>query len=115
MNKKMMFIFAIICIIVFLIFYYIFYISGNNIIRNKKELIENILKRFECYKANIDVKIVSNKNENMYNMDQMVEHDKSSVIVNSPENVKGLEIKIEKRKLEINEWKNKYAKNIWEL
>ncbi len=110
MNKKIVFIFAIICIIVFLIFYYIFYISGNNIIRNKKELIENVLKTFECYEANIDVKIVSNKNENTYNMHQMVENDESKIIVNSPESVKGLEIKLKDGNLKITNEKTNMQK-----
>lgn len=101
MNKKMMFIFAIICIIVFIIFYYIFYISGNNIIRNQKEFVEDIFEEFEKYEANIDVTITSNKNENKYNMNQYVDGENSKLVINSPENVKGLEIEIKDNNLKI--------------
>ena len=63
MKKKIVFIFAIICIILFIIFYYIFYISGNNIIRNQNEFVEDVFKKLERYEAEIKVKIKSNKNE----------------------------------------------------
>ncbi|MBR3832306.1 MAG: hypothetical protein IKJ72_01600 [Mycoplasmataceae bacterium] len=92
MNKKIVFIFAIICIIVFFIFYYIFCISGNNIIRNQNELPEDIFNKLEKYEANIDVNVISNKNENVYNMQQIVDENISKIIVNSPRNAKGLEI-----------------------
>ena len=101
MNKKIVFIFAIICIIVFSIFYYIFFISGNNIIRNQKEFIEDIFEDLECYGADIDVTITSNKNENKYNMKQLVDGEDSKLIINSPENVKGLEIEIKDDNLKI--------------
>lgn len=101
MNKKIVFIFAIICIIVFSIFYYIFFISGNNIIRNQKEFIEDIFEDLECYEADIDVTITSNKNENKYNMKQLVDGEDSKLIINSPENVKGLEIEIKDDNLKI--------------
>lgn len=101
MNKKIVFIFAIICIIVFLIFYYIFYISGNNIIRNQKEFIEDIFEELECYEADIEVTITSNKNENKYSMKQIVDGENSKLIINSPENVKGLEIEIKSNNLKI--------------
>ena len=101
MNKKMMFIFAIICIIVFIIFYYIFYISGNNIIRNQKEFVEDIFEKFEKYEANIDVIITSNKNENKYNINQYVDGENSKLVINSPENVNGLEIEIKDNNLKI--------------
>lgn len=101
MNKKIVFIFAIICITVFLIFYYIFCISGNNIIRNQNELLEDIFEDLEEYEANIDVTVVSNKNENVYNMQQIVDEGFSRVIVNSPENVKGLEIELKNGNLKI--------------
>ena len=101
MNKKIVFIFAIICITVFLIFYYIFCISGNNIIRNQNELLEDIFENLEEYEANIDVTVVSNKNENVYNMQQIVDEEFSRVIVNGPENVKGLEIELKDGNLKI--------------
>lgn len=110
MNKKIVLIFAIICIIIFLIFYYIFCISGNNMIRNKKEFVEDILENLEKYEANIDVTITSNKNENKYNMKQVVEGKNSMLIINSPENVKGLEIEIKDDNLKITNKKTNMKK-----
>lgn len=110
MNKKIVFIFAIICIIVFLIFYYIFCISGNNIIRNQKELPEDIFEDLEKYEANIDVTITSNKNENVYNMTQIVDEEDSKLVINSPENVKGLEIEIKNGNLKITNKKTNMEK-----
>ena len=93
-KKKMVFIFVLICIMFFCIFYYIFYLSGNNIIRNQDEVVKDILESFKNYEANIDVIVKSNKNENRYNMSQIVQDDKSKVVVNSPENAKGLIIEL---------------------
>lgn len=94
MNKKIVFIFAIICITVFLIFYYIFLQNGNNKIRNQNEFVEDIFEKLQSYEANVDVTIKSNKNENLYNMIQIVDKDYSKVILNSPENVKGINLEI---------------------
>ncbi len=90
MKKKIMFIFVLICIIVFFILYYIFLILGNNIFRNKNEFVEKIFKSLENYEAEIDVIVVSNKNQNIYSMSQTVNNETSKVVINSPENVKGL-------------------------
>ena len=101
MNKKIVFIFAIICIFVFLIFYYIFLINGNNKIRNQNEFVEDILGDLKKYDANVDILIRSNKNENIYNMQQVVDEDYSKFIINSPENIKGLTIEINNRNLRV--------------
>ena len=99
--KKIMFIFGIICIIFFYGFYYIFCISGNNNIRNQNEFVEDIFEKLEKYEANIDVEIISNKNQNKYNMLQIVDGKYSKLIVNAPENVKGLEIEFKEGNLKI--------------
>lgn len=101
MNKKAVFIFAVICIIVFFIFYYIFCLFGNNKDRNQNEFVEDILKKLECYEANIDVIIRSNKNENRYNMQQIVDKDYSKLILNTPDNVKGLILEINNKTLRV--------------
>lgn len=101
MNKKIVFIFAVICITIFLIFYYIFCISGNNIIRNQNEFVEDIFEDLKDYEANIEVTVKSNKNENKYNMYQVVDNENSKLIVNSPENVNGLIIEIKDGQLKI--------------
>lgn len=100
-NKKLMFIFVFICIIVFIIFYYIFSILGNNKNRNKSEIVDNILNSFDKYEADIMVKVTSNKTENYYNIYQIVENEYSKSIVNSPENIKGVVIELEKNNLKI--------------
>ncbi len=92
--KKIMFIFVLICITLFMIFYYIFCISGNNININQDEIVEDILKKYSNYEADIDVIVRSNKKENNYSMFQLVEGKNSKLIVNSPENIKDMTIEL---------------------
>ncbi len=91
-SKKLLLIFVLICITIFFIFYYIFFILGNNINRSQDEIVDNIINKTNEYEANIDVKVISNKNENYYKMYQIVNDEKSIQIVDEPENIKGLEI-----------------------
>lgn len=110
MKKKIVFIFAIICIILFSIFYYIFYISGNNIIRNQNEFVEDVFKKLESYEAEIKVNIISNKNENLYDIYQIENKEYSKLVINYPENVKGLEIELKNDCLKIRNEKNNMEK-----
>ncbi len=91
-SKKLMLIFVSICITIFFIFYYNFFILGNNINRSQEEIVDNIINKVNEYEANIEVKVVSNKNENYYKMYQIVNNEKNVQIINEPENIKGLEI-----------------------
>lgn len=91
-SKKLLLIFVLICITIFFIFYYNFFILGNNINRSQDEIVDNIINKTNEYEANIDVKVISNKNENYYKMYQIVNDEKSIQIVDGPENIKGLEI-----------------------
>lgn len=91
-SKKLLLIFVLICITIFFIFYYNFFILGNNINRSQDEIVDNIINKTNEYEANIDVKVISNKNENDYKMYQIVNDEKSIQIVDGPENIKGLEI-----------------------
>ena len=91
-SKKLLLIFVLICITIFFIFYYNFFILGNNINRSQDEIVDNIINKTNEYEANIDVKVISNKNENYYKMYQIVNDEKSIQIVDEPENIKGLEI-----------------------
>lgn len=91
-SKKLLLIFVLICITIFFIFYYNFFILGNNINRSQDEIVDNIINKTNEYEANIDVKVISNKNENYYKMYQIVDDEKSIQIVDGPENIKGLEI-----------------------
>ena len=90
-SKKLLLIFVLICITIFFIFYYNFFILGNNINRSQDEIVDNIINKTNEYEANIDVKVISNKNENYYKMYQIVNDEKSIQIVDEPENIKGLE------------------------
>ena len=101
MNKKIVFIFVLICITIFLIFYYIFSLSGNNIIRNQNEFVEDIFEDLEKYEANVEVTVKSNKNENQYSMYQEVDEENSKLVVTSPENVNGLVIEIKNGELKV--------------
>ena len=91
-SKKLLLIFVLICITIFFVFYYNFFILGNNINRSQYEIVDNIINKTNEYEANIDVKVISNKNENYYKMYQIVNDEKSIQIVDGPENIKGLEI-----------------------
>lgn len=109
-NKKIVFIFAIICILIFLFIYYIFCILGNNKNRNQKEIVESILNKICNYEADITVEVFSNKNENTYNIYQQVEENKSKSVVISPEEIKDLTIENVDGKIKISNSKLKVEK-----
>ncbi len=100
-NKKFLIIFVFICSIIFCIFYYIFFVSGNNINRSQEQIVEDVLKEFNTYEANIEVTVKSNKNENKYEIKQIVDNDYSKQEVVSPENIKNMTIELDKNKLKI--------------
>ncbi len=109
-NKKIVFVFAIICILIFLFIYYIFGILGNNKNRSQEEIVENLLKEICSYEANITVEVFSNKNENTYDIYQYADEDKSKCVVKSPEEIEGLTIENEEEKLKISNSKLKMEK-----
>lgn len=104
-NKKIVFIFAIICILIFLFIYYIFNILGNNKNRSQEEIVESLLKDICNYEANITVEVFSNKNENTYEMYQEVEEDESKSVVKSPEEIEDLTIENKEGKVKISNLK----------
>ncbi len=110
MKKRIMYIFVLICIMFFMIFYYIFLLSGNNINRNQKEFVEEILKKLKSYEANLTVVVNSNKNNNEYKMYQEVSSKSSKLAVNNPQNVNGLCIELKENKLIISNEKTKMQK-----
>lgn len=110
-NKKIVFIFAIICILVFLFIYYIFNILGNNKNRSQEEIVENLLNEICRYESNITVEVYSNKNKNIYEMYQLVENDKSKLVVRSPEEIENLTIENENNKLKVKNVKLDAEKN----
>ena len=99
--KKLLFIFVLICIIIFSILYYIFSNLGNNKSINQEEFVDNILNKFQEYEANVDILVFSNKTQNNYNMNQIVNKDSSKFIVNSPENIKNMTVEINNNILKI--------------
>lgn len=98
-SKKLLFIFVFICITIFFIFYYNFFILGNNINRSQEEIVDNIINKMNEYEANIEVKVISNKNQNCYRMYQNVNSEKSILRINAPDNISGLVIENNKNKL----------------
>lgn len=100
-NKKFLIIFVFICSIIFCICYYNFLISGNNINRSQEQIVEEKLSEFNNYEANIEVTVKSNKNENKYEMKQVVNNEYSKQEIISPENIKNMTIELEKNKLKV--------------
>lgn len=100
-NKKFLIIFVFICSIVFGFFYYNFFKSGNNINRSQEQIVEDILKEFNNYEANIEVTVKSNKNENKYEMNQIIKGNYSKQEIINPDNIKNLTIELEENKLKI--------------
>ena len=104
-KKKKIILFSIIVIILIGILI-IFFINkdykkvetGNN--KSIKEIEEYILN-IKTYKANLDVTITNNRNENKYKINQEVtsEYEKQKIL--EPEEIKNLEITYKDKKLEI--------------
>ena len=89
---KIFIILLTICVIFFIFNYKkIFY--GNNIsIKNKDEIIEKILNGKIEYKANIKVNIISNKNQNIYEIMQEESQSQSYQKITSDGDINGVEI-----------------------
>lgn len=100
-NKKIVLIFAIICMLIFSFIYYIFSIFGNNKNRSQEEIVESLLNRICNYEANITVEVNSNKNQNIYSMYQEVKNNDSKLIIQSPEEIKDLVIENKDNTLKI--------------
>ena len=102
MKKKTFFLFAIIIFLIILIS--IFYINASKKSKightnNSQEIVENILN-ISSYNAIIDVKVVSNKNENKYIIKQEYQsQDSNSQEVIEPTNIAGTKIIREGNKL----------------
>lgn len=100
-KQKFLIIFVFICSIIFCIFYYIFSVSGNNINISQEQIVEEALKEFNNYEANLEITVKSNKNENKYEVNQIVNNQYSKQEVMSPENLKNMIIELEENKLKI--------------
>ncbi len=100
-KQKFLIIFVFICSIIFCFFYYIFSVSGNNINISQEQIVEEALKEFNNYEANLEITVKSNKNENKYEVNQIVNNEYSKQEMISPENLKNMIIELEKNKLKI--------------
>ena len=100
--RKMLLFLGVFCLIVFCIFYYKTLKNGNNInSKSEKEFIDYILNDMKEYKANVDVKIISNKTEKDYKMCQEVIDNKSTQKVLNEKDEEIIEIVLENNKLKI--------------
>ena len=99
--KKILFIFVLICLVIFGISYYIFLDNGNNKTINQDKIANKVLKRFKNYEAKISVCVISNKNENYYEMNQFVTEDSMKMIINLPDNLRGIIIENDSNVLKI--------------
>lgn len=98
-NKKKLLIIVLICIIVFAFFYYIILKFGNN--NSKEKIVDEILNSFNVYEADVQVEVHSNKNTNLYNMHQLVNHKISRYVINEPEEINGFSFELEEERLVI--------------
>ena len=91
--KKRYIILIVIFILIFSIFYYKKSFTGNNIIKlSKQDVVERILSNNFEYKAKVNAKIYSNKNENNYEMIQEETKGRSYLEVTSKSDISGLVI-----------------------
>ena len=96
-NKKLVFFMSSIAIILLITFFIkINYNSskkGNNIINKSADEIKEYILNIDSYQANIDIKIKSNRNENIYKVEQKYNKEcnvyKQKVI--EPQNIAGVE------------------------
>ena len=102
MKKKIFFLITI--IIFFIILILVFYKNASKISKightnTSQEIVENVLN-ISSYKATIDVKVISNKNENQYIIKQEYQsQDLNSQEVIEPSNIAGTKIIKEGNKL----------------
>lgn len=90
---KKIVIIGVIFTIIFLFFYYKNKKLGNNIIKLSNEKnIENILRKELNYKAEVNVKVYSNKNENLYKLIIEEMNRNSSIEAVDNKNISGLRI-----------------------
>ena len=106
-SKKFVLLIVIIILIVFFIGC-ILKISTNKNYKNKKmgnnksiEEIEDYILNIKTYKANLDVTITNNRNENIYKLSQEVTKNYEKQKVLEPKEINGLEMTYQNGKLEI--------------
>ncbi len=111
MKKNIKIIILTLIIVITLVFFLFYILSSINLKNNNKykivgnnkstEEIEKFLLNVNSYKANIDVTIISNKNENRYKIIQEVRENYAKQIVTEPENIANVEFTYENSTLKI--------------
>lgn len=109
-NKKIIIIISIfILITIFVVIK--FANSGNNIISKNTDSIVNNILNMNSYDANVEITIISNKNENTYKMNQQNIGAKCyKQTIQEPVKIAGTEIIFEENKLEIKNTKLNLSK-----
>ena len=101
----------IIFLLTFLFIYYKFKYNGNTI-NNKNDIVEIFSKKYKKYNASIEVKVVSNKNENIYKIEQTEDETSSKLQVIEGNNAKGTEIELKEGILKLRNTKLNLEKKI---
>lgn len=104
--KKIAIISICIALVIFIIFFtqiaYKKINTGNNIINKSTSQIVDTILNMKSYSAKVNIKIVSNKNENNYTIIQeSIDNKKYKQEVLEPENIKGTTINYDGQKLEL--------------
>ncbi len=84
---------------------------GNNInSKNTDSIVKNILN-MQSYNADVEIKIISNKNENTYKMKQQsIKEQQYKQTLQSPAKIEGMEIVFDNNKLEVRNTKLNLSK-----
>ena len=111
-NKKIIILISLLILIITIIFVVIKTAnSGNNIISKNSDLIVNNILNMKSYDANVEITIISNKNENTYKMNQQNIGSKCyKQTIQEPAKIAGTEIIFEENKLEIRNTKLNLSK-----
>lgn len=84
---------------------------GNNIINKNTDLIVNNILNMKSFEANVEIIVISNKNQNTYKMKQQnIENEMYKQIIDEPAQIAGTEIIFEKNRLEIKNTKLNLSK-----
>lgn len=84
---------------------------GNNIISKNTDSIVNNILNMNSYDANVEITVISNKNENIYKMyQQNIGSKKYKQTIQEPAKIEGTEIVFEENRLEIKNTKLNLSK-----
>ena len=84
---------------------------GNNINSKKTDLIVKNVLNMQSYEADVEIRVISNKNENTYKIRQQnIENQKYKQTLQSPAKIEGTEIIFDNNKLEIKNTKLNLSK-----